>query len=139
MVTIQVPARLSIFTLLAAAPEAERVTLPCYCYLVEHPKGLFLVDAGIGRVFSPEGAYDAVAAKALLGAPLSSYLRPCVASGQSIGEQLSARGLSPKDLDLVIITHLDADHVGGLHELRGAKRFLLPEVMVFINENKLYR
>lgn len=111
----------------AAAPESQRLTLPCTCYLIEHPKGLLLVDCGVGRAFSPRGEYDAAAVRALLGAPLAAYLRPSVAAGESIGEQLSSRALRPEDLDLVLLTHLDADHVGGLHELRGAKRILLPE------------
>ena len=123
----------------AAAPRSGRIELPCFCYLVEHPKGLFLVDAGVGRVFSPNGCCDAEAAKTILGTPMASYLRPSVASGKSIGEQLAVRGLSPEDLDLVILTHLDADHVGGLHELRGAKRFLLPEDEYFWSCRAVYK
>ena len=123
----------------AAAPASARIELPCFCYLIEHPKGLFLVDAGVGRVFSPRGIYDAAAVKELLGAPLAAYLRPRVEPGQSIGERLAARGLRPKDLDLVILTHLDADHVGGLHELRGAKRFLLPEDEYFWSCRTVYK
>lgn len=122
-----------------AAPADARIELPCYCYLIEHPKGLILVDTGIGRAFSPKGEYDAAAAKALLGAPFAAYLRPSAAPGQSIGEQLSSRGLSPKDLGLVILTHLDADHVGGLRELRGAKRILMPEDEYFWSCRTVYK
>ncbi|MBQ7472902.1 MAG: N-acyl homoserine lactonase family protein [Oscillospiraceae bacterium] len=111
----------------AAAPLTDRVPLPCYCYLIEHPKGLILVDAGVGRAFSPSGVFDAKASASLIGAPLTAYLHPSVENGMSISEQLSRRGLKSEDLDLVLLTHLDADHVGGLHELRGAKRFLLSE------------
>lgn len=123
----------------AAAPAAVRIELPCFCYLIEHPKGLILVDTGIGRAFSPGGVYDAAAAKALLGAPFAAYLRPSVAAGRSIGEQLAARGLRPKDLDIVLLTHLDADHVGGLHELRGAKRILVPEDEYFWSCRTVYK
>ena len=111
----------------AAAPRSERIELPCYCYLIEHPKGLVLVDTGVGRAFSSTGVFDAKASAALIGKPLTAYLHPSVAPGESISEQLSSRGIKPTDLDLVLLTHLDADHVGGLHELHGAKRFLLPE------------
>lgn len=111
----------------AAAPRSERIELPCFCYLIEHPKGLVLVDTGVGRAFSPSGVFDAKASAALIGKPLTAYLHPSVPPGESISEQLSSRGLMSSDLDLVLLTHLDADHVGGLHELRGAKRFLLPE------------
>ena len=122
-----------------AAPPSGRLRLPCFCYLVEHPKGLILVDTGVGRAFSPNGVYDAAAVRSLLGAPFAAYLRPSVGADQSIGEQLAARGLRPEDLDLVLLTHLDADHVGGLHELRGAKRFLVPEDEYFWSCRTVYR
>ena len=111
----------------AAAPSSGRLALPCFCYLVEHPRGLMLIDTGVGRVFSPDGVYDAAAVRGLIGTAFAAYLRPSVPEGQSIGEQLAARGLRAEDLDIVLLTHLDADHVGGLHELRGAGRILLPE------------
>lgn len=123
----------------AAAPLSERVTLPCYCYLIEHPKGLILVDTGVGRAFSPDGVFDGKASSALIGKALTAYLHPSVAAGESISEQLSSRGVKPSDLDLVLLTHLDADHVGGLHELRGAKRFLLPEDEYFWSCRTVYK
>ena len=122
-----------------AAPCSERIILPCFCYLIEHPHGLMLVDAGPGRVVSPQGVYDAAAARRLLGAAFAAYLRPRVEPGKSIGEQLSALSLRPEDLDLVLLTHLDADHVGGLHELRGAKRFLVPEDEYFWSCRTVYK
>ena len=121
------------------APQTERITLPCFCYLIEHPKGLILVDTGVGRAFSPDGVFDAKAARSLIGAPLTAYLRPAVEKGRSISEQLAARGLCPQDLDIVLLTHLDPDHVGGLHELRGAKRFLLPEDEYFWSCRTVYK
>ena len=123
----------------ASAPPAARIDLPCFCYLIEHPKALMLVDTGVGRVFSPNGVYDASAVKGLLGAAFGAYLRPSVAAGNSISEQLAARGLQPQDLDLVLLSHLDADHTGGLHELRGAKRFLVPEDEYFWSCRAVYK
>ena len=123
----------------AAAPRSERIELPCYCYLIEHPKGLVLVDTGVSRAFSSAGVFDAKASAALIGKPLTAYLHPSVAPGESISEQLSSRGIKPTDLDLVLLTHLDADHVGGLHELHGAKRFLLPEDEYFWSCRTVYK
>lgn len=38
-----------------------RIWLPVSAYLVEHPKGLFLVDAGLPRTVSPTGIEDRAA------------------------------------------------------------------------------
>lgn len=54
-----------------------------------------------------------------------------VAPGQSIGEQLAARGIRPRDLDYVLFSHLDPDHIAGISEVRGAKRLLVPEEEYF--------
>lgn len=124
---------------LIAAPVGRRLTLPCFCYLIEHPKGLVLFDTGIGRAFSPDGVFDGEAVRALIGRTLCSFMRPRVAPGMSIGEQLSSRGLRPSDLDCVILSHLDSDHTGGLHELRGAKRILLPEDEYFWTCRTVYK
>ena len=47
------------------AADKNRITLPVFTYLIEHPKGLILVDTGIGRAFSPNGVYDAAAVKSM--------------------------------------------------------------------------
>ena len=51
--------------------------------------------------------------------------------GQSIGEQLAARGIRPQDLDYVLFSHLDPDHIAGISEVRGAKRLLVAEEEYF--------
>ena len=39
-------------------PKNEQIWLPVSVYLIEHPKGLILVDTGWHRNMSPEGFYD---------------------------------------------------------------------------------
>lgn len=107
--------------------DARRVTLPVCTYLIEHPRGLVLVDTGWCREVSPEGMYSPAAARNVLGAPLAAFYRPELKPGQAIHEQLAARGIRPEDLELVIITHLDPDHVSGVKHLKGAKRIIMPE------------
>lgn len=111
----------------ALAPARERVELPVFCYLIEHPRGLVLVDTGWPRSISPRGKYDAAAVKSLLPPHLAAFYRPYVPEGESVDEQLSALGLKPGDIDCVVLTHLDPDHVCGLSGLWGAKRIVLPE------------
>ena len=105
----------------------ERISLPVCAYLIEHPKGLVLVDGGLSRDFSPRGEYDAKAVDRLLPPYLAAFYRPWVPAGKTVAEQLTARGLRPQDLELALLTHLDPDHVAGLRELGGIKRILLPE------------
>lgn len=122
-----------------AEPDRKRVTLPVFCYLIEHPYGLLLVDTGWCREISPRGDYDPEAAKALLPGYLAAFYRPRLPAGEAIHEQLAARGLHPEDLDCVILTHLDPDHVAGLRHLRGAKRVILPEDEYFWTCRTVYK
>ena len=48
----------------------ERVWLPASAYLVEHPKGLFLIDTGWERAMSPRSTFDAKAQLTSLGSAL---------------------------------------------------------------------
>ncbi len=122
-----------------AEPDKKRVTLPVFCFLIEHPHGLLLVDTGWCRDISPAGVYDAAAVKKVLPQRLAAFYRPTLPAGEAIDEQLAARGLSPQDLDCVILTHLDPDHVAGLRQIVGAKRIVLPEDEYFWNCRTVYK
>ena len=122
-----------------AAPERVRVTLPVCAYLIEHPRGLLLVDTGWCREISPAGVYDAEAVAKLLPAPLPAFYRPTLPEGAAIHEQLAARGLRPEDLACVLLTHLDPDHVLGLRHLTGARRVVVSEDEYFWSCRTVYR
>ena len=122
-----------------AEPDKKRVILPVFCFLIEHPHGLLLVDTGWCRDISPAGVYDAAAVKKVLPQHLAAFYRPTLPAGEAIDEQLAARGLSPQDLDCVILTHLDPDHVAGLRQIVGAKRIVLPEDEYFWNCRTVYK
>ena len=59
------------------AADKNRITLPVFTYLIEHPQGLILVDTGWCREISPDGVYDpkaaAAAATAAAATPLQSH------------------------------------------------------------------
>lgn len=97
-------------------PFAQRRELPVWCYLIEHPKGRILVDTGLPHQLPHR---------------LRHYYQPEITPEQTLLTQLSKRGLAPTDLDLVLITHLDPDHIGGLHEVAAAKE-------VWISEEEYY-
>ena len=109
------------------APGSRRVTLPVLTYLIEHPAGLFLVDTGWSRDISPQGAYDPKAVRSVLPAHLAALYRPYVPEGMAINEQLRSMGIKQEDIDAVLITHLDPDHVSGLRSVNRAKRIVIPE------------
>ena len=121
------------------APDRDRVTLPVCVYLVEHPRGLLLVDTGWCREISPRGVYDPKAVSAVLPSHLAAFFRPVLPEGAAVHEQLAALGIQPEDLDYVLLTHLDPDHVSGLRHVNRAKRIILPEDEYFWSCRTVYK
>lgn len=117
----------------------RRVTLPVCVYLVEHPKGLLLVDTGWCREISPEGVYDEKAVKRVLPGYLAAFYRPSLPSGMAVHEQMAAMGIRPEDLEYVILSHLDPDHVAGLRHVSRAGHILVPEDEYFWNCRSVYK
>jgi N-acyl homoserine lactone hydrolase len=96
----------------------HKVTLPVFAFLIEHPKGLFLVDTG-WHTDIRGGSFK------YLGAALSTINTGVLNPGEAVTEQLDGLGYKPEDLDCVLLTHLDCDHVSGLKLVAGAKRILV--------------
>lgn len=119
--------------------DKDRVKLPVSCYLIEHPKGRVLIDTGISRDMSPDGAYSRDAVNKLIYPYLTDFFRPQVEIGCTVTEKLSALGLSPKDIDTVLLTHFDPDHTAGLRSLKGARRILVPQEEYFWSCRTVYR
>ena len=126
-------------TMQVLARDDQRVTLPVSAYLIEHPKGLILVDTGWCREISPRGVYDPKAVASVLPKHLAALYQPTLPEGMAIHEQLEARGIRPKDLDIILLTHLDPDHVAGIRHVKDAKRILLPEDEYFWNCRLVYQ
>ena len=121
------------------APDSRRVTLPVFAYLVEHPAGLFLVDTGWSRDISPKGVYDPKAVRRVLPAHLAALYRPYVPERMTVDEQLRSMGIRQEDINAVLITHLDPDHVSGLRSVRCAKRIVIPEDEAYWSVRSKYR
>lgn len=117
----------------------KRIELPVSAYLIEHPKGLVLIDTGWSREISPNGVYDERAVRSQLPAYLASFYRPTVRTGETVLERLAAMGIAPKDLDAVVLTHLDADHISGLRSVNEAKRILCAQEEGWWNNRTVYR
>lgn len=104
----------------------DRLWLPVSAYLIEHPKGKFLVDTGWARDMSPNGEFDKKAQIKSLGSVLLYEVNQGrIPLGECIDEHLAKMGLKDSDIDAVLLTHLDCDHANGLKQVKGAKKFLV--------------
>lgn len=101
--------------------EKYQLWLPLSCYLIEHPMGLVVVDTGWHEDIRTQP-------KEHLGPDLYNSIDYKLPVGCSIKEQLSTKGLKPQDIDIVLISHLDIDHISGVPLLKGAKEFIVNEV-----------
>lgn len=90
-----------------------RVRLPIPSYLIEHPKGRVLFDAGmhIDCQRDPAGR---------LGPRLVSLFDFDYHPGEEVGARLSALGRDPAEVDILINSHLHFDHVGGNAQIPNA-------------------
>jgi len=83
--------------------------LPIYCYLIEHPEGLFMVDTGeTARAMEPDffprwNPY------------FRRSLRFRVSPEDEVGPQMRRLGFNPSDVACVIMTHMHVGHSGGLN------------------------
>ena len=98
----------------------HKISVPVTAYLIEHPKGLVLVDTGWDTAIRKnarkyEGFFNYFASPGFLP------------DGQGVVDQLSALGYKTADLDYCILTHMDIDHAGGIGLLRDAKHVMCSE------------
>lgn len=85
--------------------EHGRLKVPVPCYLVEHPKGLLLFDAGM----HPAVAHDPAPR---LGA-VASFFEVHAAAGDDVGGRLAALGVDAGRVQWLVNSHLHFDHAGG--------------------------
>lgn len=89
--------------------------LPIMVWVIEHPEGLIVIDTGI-----PVNANDPVYFPPHMR--LVQRAAPFrIAADEEIDVQMRARGLDPRDVRRVILTHLHQDHDGGLHHFPNAE------------------
>ena len=75
------------------APDRDRLTLPVCAYLIEHPRGLILVDTGWCREISPRGVYDPKAVREILPPHLAALFHPILPEGMVLMEVKCAGGV----------------------------------------------
>ena len=85
--------------------------LVCHCLLIETPSsGLVMIDTGLGTA-------DYADISSRLGKGFAyGYARPKRDPSLAAIEQIKALGFDPRDVQHIVQTHLDLDHVGGLSD-----------------------
>lgn len=94
--------------------------LPVWAFVIEHPAGAVLWDAGQDPRCAERGYFPG----GLVGAVYRHQVRPRVAPSQTLEAQLAAAGMSLDDIRLVAVSHLHYDHAGNLPLLAGRPVFV---------------
>lgn len=97
---------------------------PIECAYIDHPKGKVIIDAGVNQT-------------ALAASPRNPYF---AAKDQSIEPQLELCGVTPEEIDYVIVTHMHIDHIGELDKFKNAKvivqRKELEQALITTHQNR---
>lgn len=84
--------------------------IPCNIMLIEIGERLILVDTGMGKDIRRTLPYQ-----------WQRLAMGVEATGQSAPEQIEAMGIKTDDVTDIIVTHMDWDHIGGLHHFPQAQ------------------
>lgn len=98
-----------------------RGQLACRCMLVEHDRGLVLIDTGYGL-------RDVAAPLERLSRFFLRLLDPAFKEELTAVRQIEALGFKARDVRNIVLTHLDFDHAGGLDDF--------PEATVHLMRNE---
>ena len=111
--------------------DTDKLEIPVTAYLIEHPKGKILIDTGFHKDVRMHPIKNLTLVHYLVNKPLQSR-------GQAVDEMLAELGITPEDLDYVILTHLHSDHAGGVKQFKNAKKILVNDrELAYAQKNKL--
>jgi len=91
-------------------------------YLVRHPRGDLLIDAGLGSAIA-----DHYADLPAIMRAVTTY-----SAGTPAARQLEAAGIAPSDLAGVVLTHAHWDHVSGLVDMPGVPVWMPPAEAAYV-------
>ena len=88
------------YRLAAGADPKEEIEVPVPFFLIRHPLGNVLFNAGQPR--------------SMIGHASAGAYRAQMSEEDFIVPQLAKLGLKPEDIDRIVLSHLHSDHAGGL-------------------------
>lgn len=101
----------------------HQIWLPVSAYLIEHPKGLILIDTGWHTdVRNGDGG------KKHMGFMHWLINKAYLPEGEAIDEQLVQLGYKPSDIDILLLSHMHSDHVSGLKLVKDAKKIMVSDL-----------
>src|SRR5947209_5855143 len=113
------------------AEAGTKVYNPYFMYVIEHPQGTVLFDCGAHPELGthPESRLGEAAADFDMRLTANDRLESC----------LDRIGMTPRDIDLVIQSHLHFDHAGGLGWLTHAPILVQREELTFARNPPVYQ
>lgn len=94
------------------------IIIPNFAFLIKHPDALILVNCGWSNYFTMICERTSH--------PVSHFIDlACLEDEQRVRVQLKKIGLTPRDLDIIILTDLDSEHVSALKTVYAAGRILV--------------
>lgn len=99
-------------TLLSFRDKTFAAWLPVWCWAIEHPEGVFLIDTGLSSEVNKPNYFKPL--DFVSRYYFERQMKFDITRSQEIDQQLKRVQLSTNLVSKVIITHLHIDHVGGL-------------------------
>ena len=99
------PLDISRAALSSAASGTDKFIIPVAFFLIKHPNGNVLFDTGDN---------DKVITDPTYWGPMASLLDKGVSADLAIDAQLAKAGVSPSDINYVILGHMHLDHAGNV-------------------------
>ena len=96
----------------------RRGHLACHCLLVETDSSLVLIDTGLGL-------RDVAEPKRRLSWFFLALVSPDFRAEMTAVRQIERLGFDPRDVQHIVLTHLDFDHAGGLDDFPDATVHML--------------
>ena len=106
--------------------DTDRVNIPVLSFLIQTGKKNILVDTGIKKELESDAPLSLKKQIGEIKAPLTSAsTRFHLKKDSSLLSRLEAINLSPKDIDCVLLTHLDFENVSGVADLSSDTKILV--------------